>query len=199
VGVLVAAGGRRIAQLAVVFLRSSLRVIADAAPQLTSAFHPLRTPAARVTSWHGKAATRSVSLWGGPVRGAEFVRICAELPLLEVPTRDRFGVQTAGGICRTNVALSKGTDWLLIFGDKETAHDVHCRPCGSLLFSVVRGGAYVHVAMGTLVDEPGISPSMHIFVGSKASWHEITNHLPQHRPDCRRPDGAFHPFRTPAA
>jgi hypothetical protein len=34
--------------------------------------------------------------------------------------------------------------------------------------------------MGTLLDEPDISPSMHIFVGSKATWHEITDDLPQH-------------------
>ena len=63
---------------------------------------------------------------------------------------------------------------------EELAHDVHCRVCGSLLYSVVREGAYAHVAMGTLVDEPSIQPSMHIFVGSKAGWHEITDNLPQH-------------------
>ena len=41
---------------------------------------------------------------------------------------------------------------LMIYGD-ETGHDAHCRRCGSLLYSLVRDGAYVHVAMGTLVDE----------------------------------------------
>ncbi|MGI4959803.1 MAG: GFA family protein, partial [Janthinobacterium lividum] len=30
-----------------------------------------------------------------------------------------------------------------------------------------------------LVDEPSIRPSMHIFVGSKAPWFEITDGLPQ--------------------
>jgi hypothetical protein len=84
------------------------------------------------------------------------------------------------GLRRTNFALRKGNDCLLIYGDEETAHDVHCRLCGSLLFSVVRGGAYVHVPMGTLVDDPGITPSMHIFVASKAPWYEITDNLPQH-------------------
>ena len=62
----------------------------------------------------------------------------------------------------------------------EEAHDVHCRNCGSLLFSVVREGTYVHVAMGTLEDEPAIKPSMHIFVGSKASWYDIADDLPKH-------------------
>jgi hypothetical protein len=52
--------------------------------------------------------------------------------------------------------------------------------CGSLLYSVVREGAYVHVALGSLVDAPSIRPTEHIFVGSKAPWFEITDDLPQH-------------------
>ena len=53
------------------------------------------------------------------------------------------------------------------------------RLCGSFLFSVVRDGQFVHVAMGSLVDAPSISPTEHIFVGSKAPWFEITDDLPQ--------------------
>jgi hypothetical protein len=84
------------------------------------------------------------------------------------------------GIPSSKLSLSRGSDCLLIFGNEEGAHDVRCRNCGSLLYSVVREGAYVHVAMGTLVDKPSITPSMHIFVGSKAPWHEITDELPRH-------------------
>jgi hypothetical protein len=51
--------------------------------------------------------------------------------------------------------------------------------CGSLLFSIVRDGAYVHVAMGSLIDDPSIRPTEHIHVGSKAPWFEITDDLPQ--------------------
>jgi hypothetical protein len=43
----------------------------------------------------------------------------------------------------------------------------------------VRDGEYVHVAMGSLVDEPSVRPAEHIFVGSKAPWFEITDDLPQ--------------------
>ncbi|MET0219776.1 MAG: GFA family protein [Tardiphaga sp.] len=84
------------------------------------------------------------------------------------------------GIRREHLAITDGNDAAFIYGDASAAHDVHCRRCGSLLFSVVRDGAYAHVAMGTLVDAPDIKPSMHIFVGSKAPWHEITDDLPQH-------------------
>jgi hypothetical protein len=56
----------------------------------------------------------------------------------------------------------------------------HCKACGSLLYSVVRDGKFVHVTMGTLVDDPSIRPTRHIFVGSKAPWFTITDDLPQY-------------------
>lgn len=31
-----------------------------------------------------------------------------------------------------------------------------------------------------LVDEPALKPTAHIFVDSKAPWHEIRDDLPQH-------------------
>lgn len=83
------------------------------------------------------------------------------------------------GIGRAKLEVVRGADAIMIHGGAE-AHDAHCASCGSLLFSVVRQGAYAHVAMGTLGDEPTIRPSMHIFVGSKAAWYEITDDLPQH-------------------
>ena len=83
------------------------------------------------------------------------------------------------GIAREKLSLTQGEDHLTIFGE-ENGHDAHCKTCGSLLYSLVRDGAYVHVAMGTLIDDPGIRPSAHIFVGSKAPWFTITDDLPQH-------------------
>ena len=85
------------------------------------------------------------------------------------------------GIERGKLTVTQGSDNLLIYGQQpEKAHNAHCRSCGSLLYSLVRDGQYVHVTMGTLVDAPGIRPSMHIFVGSKAPWYTITDDLPQY-------------------
>jgi hypothetical protein len=83
------------------------------------------------------------------------------------------------GIEREKFAVIKGADGLLIYGG-DTAHDAHCGKCGSLLYSVVREAAWVHVTMGTLVDPPSIRPSAHIFVGSKAPWETINDGLPQY-------------------
>jgi hypothetical protein len=82
------------------------------------------------------------------------------------------------GIEREKLELTDGADNLLIVGE-ETLNDTRCATCGSLLFSVVRDGDYVHVAMGSLVDTPSIRPTEHIFVGSKAPWFEITDDLSQ--------------------
>jgi hypothetical protein len=82
------------------------------------------------------------------------------------------------GIEREKLELTDGADQLLVHGE-EQLNDTRCRTCGSLLFSVVRDGAYVHVALGSLVDAPSIRPTKHIFVGSKAPWFEITDDLPQ--------------------
>jgi len=84
------------------------------------------------------------------------------------------------GIERKKLTVTKGRDKLKIFGEID-GNNTHCATCGSLLYSVVRDGAYVHVAMGTLVDDPTIRPTQHIFVGSKAPWFTITDDLPQYQ------------------
>jgi hypothetical protein len=44
----------------------------------------------------------------------------------------------------------------------------------------VGDGTSVRIPYGTLIDEPALRPTAHIFVGSKASWHAILDDLPQH-------------------
>jgi hypothetical protein len=83
------------------------------------------------------------------------------------------------GIERERLEITRGADQLLTFGGAD-AHDARCRTCGALLYSLVREGAYVHVAMGTLTDAPSIRPNEHIFVASKAPWFTIADDLPQY-------------------
>ena len=71
------------------------------------------------------------------------------------------------GIEREKLVIAQGLDDIAVFGD-EDRNDTRCGACGSFLFSVVRDGAFVHIAMGSLVDAPTIRPTKHIFVGSKA-------------------------------
>ena len=82
------------------------------------------------------------------------------------------------GIEREKLTITEGLGNIAVFGE-EDLNDTRCGKCGSLLFSVVRAGAFVHVAMGSFADDPSIRPTSHVFVGSKAAWFEITDELPQ--------------------
>jgi hypothetical protein len=95
-----------------------------------------------------------------------------------VPSGDGSAFKPFAGIERDELEITQGEDALLVFGEAD-ANDTRCGVCGSLLFSVVRDGAWVHVALGSLVDAPGLRPTEHIFVGSKAPWFEISDDLPR--------------------
>lgn len=58
--------------------------------------------------------------------------------------------------------------------------NVFCRTCGSPMPRLVPERDFIVVPAGTLDGDPGVRPSCHIFVGSKAPWHEITDDRPQH-------------------
>ena len=74
--------------------------------------------------------------------------------------------------------LIAGHEAVLRLGEADGYH-ASCGKCGSLLYSLVRDGAYVHVSLGTLIDPPTIIPTAHIFVKSKAPWDIICDGLPQ--------------------
>jgi hypothetical protein len=74
----------------------------------------------------------------------------------------------------------QGQDLLSDFTSSAGAHRMFCRNCGSPI--IARSDQYptvYNLAMGTLDDDPGIRPSQHWHVASKAPWYEITDHLPQ--------------------
>lgn len=54
-----------------------------------------------------------------------------------------------------------------------------CRTCGAPLV-ITDAGKVTEVALGTVDGDPGVRPSEHIFVGSKAPWYTITDALPRH-------------------
>ena len=85
-----------------------------------------------------------------------------------------------GEIERTKLKVTKGADSLMVIGNADADHAIRCSECGSLLYWTVRDGTSVRVPYGSLIDEPALKPTAHIFVGSKAPWHEILDDLPQH-------------------
>jgi hypothetical protein len=56
-----------------------------------------------------------------------------------------------------------------------------CRRCGSkLTFRNSQLPDEIWIAAGTLDEDPGIRPTYHIFVDSKAAWFEISDDLKQY-------------------
>ena len=57
-----------------------------------------------------------------------------------------------------------------------------CGTCGARLTVRFDGMPdTVWVSLATFDDDPGVRPGVHMFVGSKAEWEEITDGLPQYR------------------
>lgn len=72
-----------------------------------------------------------------------------------------------------------GQDLMKVYETSPGIGWAFCRVCGSSL-GVPKDGKLCDLAIGLLDKDPGVRPAEHIFVGSKAPWHEITDDLPQH-------------------
>lgn len=83
------------------------------------------------------------------------------------------------GIAASALRVTRGAEAISRFGEGSD-HDAFCGRCGSLVYSLVRGGSFAHLPLGTMIDTPSLLPSAHIYVGSKAPWHVICDGLPQY-------------------
>ena len=73
----------------------------------------------------------------------------------------------------------RGEDLLGVYETRPGIGWAFCRVCGSSL-GIPAGDKLAEITMGTLDTDPGVRPSEHTFVGSKAGWFEITDRLPQY-------------------
>jgi hypothetical protein len=75
--------------------------------------------------------------------------------------------------------LCTGEDLIQIYESSPGVQRAFCRVCGSRAPSKSRDGNLYFVPAGLLNDDPGVKPALHMFVGSKAPWWDITDDLPQ--------------------
>jgi hypothetical protein len=80
------------------------------------------------------------------------------------------------------VRFTRGAEELVCYKIPEALRftQCFCRRCGGKLPRVDPERDRAVVPMGALDDDPGVRPSAHIFVGSKAAWDEIADALPQY-------------------
>jgi hypothetical protein len=73
---------------------------------------------------------------------------------------------------------TRGEEFVSHYESSANATRIFCSVCGSTL-GASTAGKIDSVTLGTVEGNPGIVPRSHIFVGSKAPWHDISDALPQ--------------------
>jgi hypothetical protein len=82
---------------------------------------------------------------------------------------------------RAEFRFVTGEDDVASYASLPGVRRTFCQRCGATLQFIRESRPDVFsLAVGTLDSDPGIRPSHHIFVGSKAPWYEITDGLPQY-------------------
>lgn len=83
-------------------------------------------------------------------------------------------------IKRGSFGWLRGSELVTSFESAPTVHRCFCSVCGSQLGVIVGEGKELGwITLSSIDSEPGVRPEAHIFVGSKATWYEITDDLPQ--------------------
>jgi hypothetical protein len=71
-----------------------------------------------------------------------------------------------------------GEDMVSVYNSSPDGGRCFCQKCGSTL-GAMQNGKVGWITLGPVDGDPGVRPQLHIFVGSKAPWHDITDQLPQ--------------------
>ena len=82
---------------------------------------------------------------------------------------------------RSDFVLLSGADDIASYQSSPEVTRTFCRRCGSTLqfIRATRPNTF-SLALGTLDDDPGVRPSMHIHIESKVPWLDINDGIPQH-------------------
>jgi hypothetical protein len=87
---------------------------------------------------------------------------------------------TWAGFAEAEFEIVGGEPTLTTFASTPEGKRQFCSRCGShLFFRGTRWPGEVHVTLATLKDTEGLTPTQHVFVSDKASWHTIGDDLPR--------------------
>ncbi|MFQ2382270.1 GFA family protein [Aeromonas dhakensis] len=86
---------------------------------------------------------------------------------------------SVGGLDGDKVTIAKGSEAIGRYQKSDETSLAFCRHCGSSLFSQKRSTGKINLRLGILDETPSQKPAFHIFVGSKAPWHQIGDDCPQ--------------------
>ena len=91
---------------------------------------------------------------------------------------------TFAGIDASKFRITAGEEALKKFASSKTNHRLFCGNCGSNILAAENETTnFVYLAMGTVDGSPDLPEAYHIYVASKAPWHDITDSAPQYEAD----------------
>jgi len=88
---------------------------------------------------------------------------------------------TYAGVARQDFRYVSGEASLKIYASSASHDRVFCAECGSnIMVAIDSEPNEFYISMGTVDGNPECPPAYHIYVGSKAPWHEIDDDLPKY-------------------
>lgn len=88
---------------------------------------------------------------------------------------------TFAGVMRSDFRYVTGKDQIRTYASSEKYSRSFCSHCGSNILAAPEEEPDIYyVSMSAIEGNPPHPSAYHIFVGSKAAWHEISDDLPQH-------------------
>ena len=89
---------------------------------------------------------------------------------------------TSTEVLRANFNITHGSDFVKKYANPGAVDRFFCSHCGSQLFSERAATPLtMRVRLGTIDDPITEKVQQHIFVGSKAEWHDIADQAPQYQ------------------
>lgn len=84
------------------------------------------------------------------------------------------------GVARKNFRYTGGESDVKVYVSSPSHERLFCAECGSnILVSLESEPDQLYLSMGSLDGDLSLPTGYHIYVGSKATWHEITDDLRQ--------------------
>ena len=91
---------------------------------------------------------------------------------------------TFAGVARDQFRYVSGRDVIRSYSSSESHDRIFCGECGSNILVALDGDTEnFYLSMSTLEGDPPRPAGYHIYVGSKAAWHEICDDLVQFEED----------------
>jgi len=85
------------------------------------------------------------------------------------------------GVVRNDFHFQSGESDLTTYSSSATGKRTFCSTCGSNIYVALDAEPdALYVAMGVIDGNPSLPRGYHIYVGSKAPWHDITDDLRQY-------------------